>query len=153
MAAVGVRSTERDRAIERAMRAHPAGRALRGGGARAPRVELRPVAGGPGGAGPRPAPAPRWRLTARGRLVVAVLGLTAVTGVAAGVGALSGGAPAAGLHLEGQSSVVVQPGDTLWSIASTVAGDDDVRDVVRRIQQVNGLHGTTLVPGEVLRLP
>jgi nucleoid-associated protein YgaU len=150
---MGVRSTERDRAIERAMRAHPAGRALRGGGAGVPPAALRPVARGPVTATVRPAPAPRVRLTARGRLVVAVLGLTAVTGVAAGVGPWSGGAPAAGLHLEGQSSVVVQPGDTLWSIASPVAGDDDVRDVVRSIQQVNGLRGTTLVPGEVLRLP
>ena len=48
---------------------------------------------------------------------------------------------------------MVRPGDTLWSIASSVAGEDDVRLVVDRIQQVNALHGTTLVPGEVLRLP
>jgi LysM repeat protein len=47
----------------------------------------------------------------------------------------------------------VRPGDTLWSIATSVAGEGDVRDVVARIRQVNGLDGTVLVPGEVLRLP
>jgi LysM repeat protein len=49
--------------------------------------------------------------------------------------------------------VVVRSGDTLWSIASSVAGDDDVRDVVHRIQRLNGLRDTTLVPGDVLLLP
>lgn len=98
-------------------------------------------------------PPPRLRLTARGRLVVAVLALAAATGAAAVTGLLPGEPPAAGLHLEGQSSVVVRSGDTLWSIASSVAGDDDVREVVHRIQQLNGLRDTTLVPGDVLRLP
>jgi nucleoid-associated protein YgaU len=49
--------------------------------------------------------------------------------------------------------VVVRSGDTLWSIASSVAGAHDVRQVVDRIQQVNGLRGSDLVPGQVLRLP
>jgi nucleoid-associated protein YgaU len=97
-------------------------------------------------------PAPRLRLTTRGRVVAAALALAAATGAVALTGALASG-PADGLHLEGQSSVVVRPGDTLWSIASSVAGEDDVRQVVARIRQVNGLRGTVLVPGEVVRLP
>jgi LysM repeat protein len=48
---------------------------------------------------------------------------------------------------------VVQSGDTLWSIANSVAGDEDVRAVVDRIQQVNGLSGSALEPGQVLHLP
>jgi nucleoid-associated protein YgaU len=159
VAAVGVRSTERDRAIERAMRAHPAGRALPGGGmgvrpAGVRPAVVRPVVVPPAHPGAVAAPPPaRLRLTARGRLVVAVLALAAATGAAAVTGLLPGDPPAAGLHLEGQSSVVVRSGDTLWSIASSVAGDDDVRDVVHRIQRLNGLRDTTLVPGDVLLLP
>jgi nucleoid-associated protein YgaU len=130
--------------VERAMRAHPAGKALaaRAGQAAAVPVPvpLRPV--GP----PR-----RVRLTARGRRLVAVLALAAATGGVALAGDFSSGGSA--LHLEGQDSVVVRSGDTLWSIASSVAGDDDVRAVVHRIQVRNGLHGTVIVPGEVLRLP
>jgi nucleoid-associated protein YgaU len=145
VAGVGARGTERDREIERAVRRHPAGRALRqrqGAPVPPPPVPVRPAA----------VPPPRLRLTARGRLVGAVLALTAGAGCAALTGVVPGGA-GGGLHLEGQSSVVVRPGDTLWSIATSVAGEGDVRDVVARIRQVNGLDGTVLVPGEVLRLP
>jgi nucleoid-associated protein YgaU len=58
-----------------------------------------------------------------------------------------------GLHLAGVSSVVVEPGDTLWSIAAAVADGEDVRVVVDRIQELNGLHGSDVVPGQVLELP
>ena len=57
------------------------------------------------------------------------------------------------LRMAGVQSVVVQPGDTLWSIAGEVAGGDDVRDVVDRIQALNGLSGTVLIPGQILELP
>ena len=57
------------------------------------------------------------------------------------------------LRLAGAQSVVVQPGDTLWSIAGEVAGSSDVRVVVDRIQEINGLSGTVLLPGQVLELP
>ena len=47
---------------------------------------------------------------------------------------------------------VVQPYDTLWSIAtSNYAGDP--REAVWRLQQRNGLTGGTLHPGERLVLP
>ena len=46
----------------------------------------------------------------------------------------------------------VQPGDTLWSIASrTYRGDP--RQAVWAIQRENGLGGTALTPGQVLVLP
>jgi nucleoid-associated protein YgaU len=65
---------------------------------------------------------------------------------------LSGGADG-GLHLAGVSSVVVEPGDTLWSIAASVADGEDVRAVVDRIQELNRLEGSALTPGQVLQLP
>ena len=46
---------------------------------------------------------------------------------------------------------VVQPHDTLWSIASR--GYSDPREGVWEIQGRNKLGGTVLVPGQVLVLP
>ncbi len=46
---------------------------------------------------------------------------------------------------------VVQPHDTLWSIASS--GYNDPRQGVWEIKERNGLRGATIVPGQVLVLP
>jgi nucleoid-associated protein YgaU len=46
---------------------------------------------------------------------------------------------------------VVQPYDTLWSIASQ--GYADPRQGVWEIKHRNGLNGATIVPGQVLVLP
>jgi nucleoid-associated protein YgaU len=46
---------------------------------------------------------------------------------------------------------VVQPHDTLWSIASSGYGDP--RQGVWEIKERNGLRGATIVPGQVLVLP
>ncbi len=104
----------------------------------------------------RPAPAAehaRLRLTRRGRRVVVALVLAGALALCALLGSvLSSGSD--GLRLVGESSVVVESGDTLWSIASSVAGDDrDVRVVVDEIRRVNGLRDGTLLPGQVLQLP
>lgn len=137
---MGTMRSDRQYQIERAMRVHPAGSALRRTGPRG----CDPLAS------PERVPV---RLTARGRRLVAVLGLTAGVGAAALVGSAAGGGPGDGLHLAGQSSVVVRSGDTLWSIASSIAAGHDVRAVVDRIQELNGLRGSDLAPGQVLRLP
>lgn len=51
-----------------------------------------------------------------------------------------------------ERAYVVQPADTLWSIAAShYAGDP--REAIWRLQQRNGLDGTTLVPGQRLVLP
>ena len=52
-------------------------------------------------------------------------------------------------------SVAVEPGQTVWQLASVAAGDDmDVRQVVNEILEDNGLTGTSDIrPGQVLRLP
>jgi hypothetical protein len=76
-------------------------------------------------------------------------------GVALGswLGPLLGGGAEGDLRLAGVESVVVQPGDTLWSIATSLVGDGDVRAVVDEIQELNGLNGGVLVPGQTLLLP
>lgn len=52
-------------------------------------------------------------------------------------------------------SVTVEPGQTVWQLASVAAGDDmDVRQVVNEILEDNGLTGTSDIrPGQILRLP
>ena len=46
----------------------------------------------------------------------------------------------------------VQPGDTLWSIAAASYGGDP-REGVWKLRERNHLIGTTIGPGQVLRLP
>ena len=109
--------------------------------------------------GPRPErsrmlqePAPRLRLTARGRRLAVVLALALGVGLIALGDAVAGG-DEDGLELMGTSSVVVERGDTLWAIAGSVAGDQDVREVVDRIVELNALDGGRIEPGQVLQLP
>ena len=51
-----------------------------------------------------------------------------------------------------ETHYVVQPGDTLWTIASE-RYDGDPRQAIWRIKEQNGLESSALVPGLVLRLP
>ena len=53
----------------------------------------------------------------------------------------------------GYSEVVVQPGDSLWSIASAQYPGDDVRERVQDIEAANGLSGPTIEVGQSLKLP
>jgi LysM repeat protein len=49
--------------------------------------------------------------------------------------------------------VVVQPGDSLWSIAAVRYPSDDPRERVDAIERLNGLSSPTIVVGETLLLP
>ena len=94
----------------------------------------------------------RLRLTRRARRLAVLLMLA--VGVMVGLWLaplLNGGG--GDLRLAGESSVVVQSGDTLWSIASALGGEGDVRAVIDEIQRINHLDGATLVPGQRLQLP
>ena len=51
------------------------------------------------------------------------------------------------------ATVVVQPGDTLWSIAAQRYPSDDVRARVDGIERANGLQSPVIEAGEILRLP
>lgn len=95
----------------------------------------------------------RVRLTRRARRLAVVLALAGGVALGSWLGPLLSGAGGGDLRLAGQSSVTVETGDTLWSIASSVAGDSDVRLVVDRIRQLNGLRSPDIVPGQVLQLP
>lgn len=52
------------------------------------------------------------------------------------------------------ATVIVHPGDTLWSIASKHTGSNsDVQDTIDRISEVNHLTGASIEPGQRLRVP
>ena len=105
----------------------------------------------------------------RRRLVVGLVTIVAVAGLtllaiatlarlaggtpspAAGGSATPASAAAMGAAEAAAPSVVVRPGDTLWTIASRIAPDADVRITVDRLQALNG--HDPIVPGEELALP
>ena len=69
-----------------------------------------------------------------------------------------GGGAALASHEAGASSgsfttVTVGAGDSLWSIAETVAPGADPRDVVDAIVHLNALDGVVVTPGEKLAIP
>lgn len=112
----------------------------------------------------RPAGAParrrKVRLTRRGRVVVWVLAALAAAAVltpvwliaATGAQAANHGLPPAAVHA-GMRHVVVQPGQTLWSIAMAAEPTADPRVVTQEIMQVNALSSGVVVPGESLWVP
>jgi LysM repeat protein len=50
-------------------------------------------------------------------------------------------------------TVTVQPGQSLWSIAGSLAPDRDARDVVADIVQLNNLSAGPVIPGQQLFVP
>ncbi len=50
--------------------------------------------------------------------------------------------------------VTVHTGDTLWNIAADWSGrDEDIREVIMRIQKANNLTGSSLAVGQQLVIP
>ena len=94
------------------------------------------------------------RLNRRGRLArtFVVLSLAIVLGsvVSAKAGAGTDAAPAAtGSFI----TVTVAPGDTVWSLATRLAGGGDVRALVSEIIEVNTLDSVDVATGQKLRIP
>lgn len=101
-------------------------------------------------------PGHRPPFVARRRRVRALLaGGLAVVGLAVGaarVEAAFGGVPASVPERRpGPVTYLVQPGDTLWSIARGLQPSGDVRPLVRKLVRANG--GAELEVGQLLALP
>jgi hypothetical protein len=96
----------------------------------------------------------RLRLTRRGRVV-----LTALAAIPLVVGALffalnGGGAAATGDQANVQFQyVTVESGQSLWSIAETVAPNADPRDVIADIVSLNQLDSAVVSPGQRIAIP
>ncbi len=87
--------------------------------------------------------------TYRRRRVAAAVLVLASLAMAGKAGAALGGLPlAAPERHPAESRFVVQPGDSLWSIAERIQPDGDVRPVVDELSTARG--GAPLVPGEVV---
>lgn len=99
----------------------------------------------------RPGPSP-VRLTRRGRLVLTLFFLVALSVILTVFGATSAATGEAGTPVPTRT-VVVQEGDTLWAIAGDIAGPGEVREVVHRIQELNALSGSGLSVGQQLAVP
>ncbi|TFI48760.1 peptidoglycan-binding protein LysM, partial [Micrococcus endophyticus] len=50
-------------------------------------------------------------------------------------------------------TVTVMPGDSLWTIATTIAPEEDVYEVIAAIDELNGLEGRAPALGEELFIP
>jgi LysM domain len=93
-------------------------------------------------------PAGVLRLTRRGRLV----GLLMIVAIAYGAFGL-GRASAAPANLANRpQSVVVQTGDSLWSIAERTMPGQDPRDAVAKIESLNRLTSAQVDVGQQLRI-
>jgi len=121
-------------------------------------ASLRRAAGRPAtAAGAEPG---RLRLTRRGRRAVAVLAMLVAMGAATLIwAAAAGGAQASGRDAPrgsgygGMTQVVVQPGQTLWSIAAAAEPSANPWTVVQQIIDANALSGARVQAGQLLWVP
>jgi hypothetical protein len=110
--------------------------------------------------GPLPGRPGPVRLTRRGRRVVAglVLGVVIVAATVlwmsvAGSVQASSHAAAPRSAYRGMTQVVVQPGQTLWSIAAAAEPSGNLWAVIQQIVNVNALSGASVQAGQLLWVP
>lgn len=119
------------------------------GPGRPSRPQLRVLPGGRA-----PARLAQQALYRRRRLLAIVLAVVVLATVlllaSAAVARIAGGVPSSAAGTP-SPTVVVQPGDTLWSVAAAVAPDVDVRVTVDRLVALNG--SSPIVVGQQLELP
>jgi len=98
----------------------------------------------------------RVRLTPRGRLlarlaVITSLSILLLSGFAAVTGATAGSSDTA--IPTPYVKVSVKPGDTLWSIAESIAPQGDRRSLVADIVDINHLESLELQAGQKIYIP
>jgi hypothetical protein len=99
---------------------------------------------------PRPRPARRHQRAVyqRRRVLAALVGLGLVLTIARAGATFGGSSLATSERLPHVQHVVVEPGDTLWSIAERVAPGHDVRPVVDAMERTLGT--ATVNAGELI---
>ncbi|WP_240685066.1 LysM peptidoglycan-binding domain-containing protein [Arthrobacter nitrophenolicus] len=105
-----------------------------------------------------PAPLPPLRLTWRGKIVLIGIPLVLLAALLLSLaGFFNSPAKASDtaedLTVTPTVTVTVQSGQSLWSIAGTVAPGRDARDVVADIVQLNNLPAGAVLPGQQLYVP
>jgi hypothetical protein len=100
---------------------------------------------------PRSARSHQRAVYRRRRVLAALVGLGLVLTVARAGAALGGSSLATPERLPHVQQVVVQPGDSLWSIARRVAPGHDVRPIVDAMERALGT--STLTAGQTIPVP
>ncbi len=86
-----------------------------------------------------------------GRVVTLVASATVMLAVVGGLDWTASDAPSA--VLADTAVTRVGAGETVWDVARRVAPRSDQRAVVQRIQQLNGIVGSAVTPGQQLLVP
>lgn len=98
---------------------------------------------------------PRLRITRRGRTVVSLLIAIplAIAAAAFGLGAVGAAAGTGAGSTASFQYVTVDPGESLWQLAETIAPAADPRDVVAEILTLNDLSSGEVQAGQRLAIP
>ncbi len=110
--------------------------------------------------------APHLRLTARGRAVFTILMVAVVSSVVAvgilggasatasnALGAVTGGSSLASTGPQSFEYLQIEPGQSLWEVAQSIAPSADPRDVIYDIVTLNQLPSAEVQPGLQLAIP
>jgi LysM repeat protein len=92
------------------------------------------------------------RLTRRGRAVVVMAALVLVLLAGFFLGSVAVGTDEAG-QAPATEIIMVEPGQSLWSISSELTTEGDVRSTMREIERLNALDTVALSAGQKLRVP
>lgn len=97
----------------------------------------------------------RIRITRRGRIVLGTL-ITVLVLSLLGVAAMFGATRAVASNEAGGADfgyVIVQPGESLWSVATSLDSSADPRDVIAEIIRLNQLEGSEVQAGQPIAVP
>lgn len=94
------------------------------------------------------------RLTTRGRTLVLLALVALLFGTFSFGRANSQAAPAVEAPVvPAVQQTVIQPGESLWTVARRIAPDNDPRAVIAQIRQLNDMTGSQVQAGQHLLLP
>lgn len=105
--------------------------------------------------GAQPSSPTRLRLTRRGRAVFGTLLTLLIVGLLAVIATL-GATRAAASNEAGDAEfgyVVVQPGESLWGVATALDSSSDPRDIISEIVRLNQLDGSGVQAGQPVAVP
>lgn len=94
------------------------------------------------------------RLTRRGRAVITVLLASPLVAMTLYFAVNAGGAVATGEPGSADFQVVtVEPGQSLWDVAASIAPEADPREVIADLAWLNRLDSAVVQPGQELAVP
>ena len=98
---------------------------------------------------------PKLRLTRRGRVVVSAFFALLIAGALALAATLGATQAVASSEASGAEFgyVVVQPGESLWSVATQLDSSSDPRDIIAEIVRLNQLVGSDVLAGQPIAVP